>query len=191
MVRICPVCGKREIGPRAAMCEPCARKQNREYYFRIGVCPTCRKNKLFGTERMCPECRAPRAERQLRRYHANIEKMHSEAKERSARRYQKRKAAGICYICNERKATTGYVTCKLCRVKRSNKERLPIPRSERVENGLCYFCGEPLDREGRSCMKCATRCSKTLEGNRPRRNETWRRANDLVFGERKKDEVSV
>ena len=36
-----------------------------------------------------------------------------------------------------------------------NRQRLDIQRCERVSYGLCYVCGEKLDREGRTCKKCA------------------------------------
>lgn len=180
-MRMCPVCGKREIGPRAEMCDPCKRKRNREYYFRIGICPTCKRNKLFGSERMCIECRAKYSERAIQRYHANKELMKIREHERYVRRYAKLKESCLCIKCGHRKAEEGYARCRICRIKRQMKDRNDIPRSERVANGLCYFCGSELDRVGRSCTKCAARCTKALEGNRPKRNEEWRRKNSLIF----------
>lgn len=193
MARICPVCGKREIGPRAAMCEPCGRKAVREYYYARGICPTCKRNELYGGERMCIECRAHYAELKRKRYYADPERTKEQAHAAYRRRYTRRKEAGICYRCGRRRVEGTHILCKTCRITMSNKERQGIPRSERVAWGLCYFCGEPLDREGRSCKKCAERCIKTLERNRPKGNENWRRANEVVFGKRenKNEEVSV
>lgn len=163
------------------MCEPCRRKQNREYYFSIGICPRCRKEKLYNGERKCLECKAKEAELAIRRYHANAEKIQARDSERKKRRYTSRKEAGICVKCGRRNTSENHAYCRFCRVTRRNKERLVISRSERVAYGLCYFCGEPLDRDGRSCTKCAERCTKTLERNRPKRNEAWAKDNDLIF----------
>ncbi len=189
MSRMCPVCGKREIGPRAEMCESCGCKRNREYYFRIGVCPVCKKNKLFGTERMCPECRANAAERQFKRYYAQYEKVRIQTRASRKRVYDRRKSEGICTRCGTRKAQPGKALCKMCAIKKSNRETQDIPRSERVSHGLCYFCGESLDREGRSCKKCAERCTRTIAPYRPGKTKAWSDANELLFRKRGKDEV--
>ena len=55
-MRMCPVCGKREIGPRAAMCYLCGAKENREYYLAKGICPICKKNKLAEERKLCVDC---------------------------------------------------------------------------------------------------------------------------------------
>lgn len=193
-MRICPECGKREIGPRAAMCEPCSKRRNYAYYKLIGICPRCRKQKLYNGQKICVECCAKSTERAYQKYWGDEkyrEKVRSGAAMRSKRRYRIRKDTGICYYCGNREAVKGHTLCKICMIAIRNKQRLDIPRSERVSYGLCYFCGEPLDREGRSCSKCADRCRVSLEKNRRGRNEEWTRWNGLIFGRKVKDETQV
>ena len=190
-MRMCPECGKREIGPRAAMCGPCGRKAVRAYYFSKGICPECKKNELYNGERKCIECRAAESERRITRYHANTEKMRHEQHESYKRRYARRKEAGQCVKCG-RKTKNNHAYCGICLARRRNKQSSEILRSERVSNGLCYFCGEPLDRDGRSCTKCAERCTETIAKYRPVKSKTWDRANAAIFNsrsaERKKDD---
>lgn len=190
MARICPVCGKREIGPRATMCKQCNVKQNREYYVSHGICPRCKKQRLYNGEWACIECRALESERFRRRYHENAdfrERVLRTSNERHLRQWENRKNEGICGVCGRRKAAKGHSLCEVCMISKRNKQRMDIPRSERVSYGMCYICGEPLDREGRSCTKCATECASRLRRNP---NKMWRRSNELMFG-RKKDETQV
>jgi hypothetical protein len=187
VTRICPECGKREIGPRAAMCNPCGQKAVREYYFSRGICPACKRNELFGAERMCIECRARISERRIKRYHAQQEKLKAQASESHKRMYEKYKSQGICVRCKSRKAQEGYSTCKICTLKLRREQANEIPRSERVQNGLCYFCGQPLDRDGRSCTKCAERCTKIIAPHRGKNNKVWNDSNKAIF--RKKESV--
>lgn len=191
MGRMCPVCGKREIGPRAAMCDACGTREMRAYYHRRGICPTCKKNTLFGEERTCIECRAKIAEKQIKRYYEQYEKIRVQASESHKRSYARYKSEGICVRCRKRKARPGTTSCEICTIKRRNRELQDIPRSERVSHGLCYFCGQPLDREGRCCKKCAERCTNTIAPYRPNGNDEWRRANKLIFRKRDRDEEQV
>lgn len=55
-----------------------------------------------------------------------------------------------------------------------------MERSERPNYGFCYTCGNPLDRDGRVCKKCAEMMKKNLPADRD--NEAWRNDNNLIFG---------
>ena len=194
-MRICPECGKREIGPRAAMCEPCGRKAVRAYYLMRGICPECKRNELYNGERMCIECRAKEAERSARRRAGeNRERIIEQKKATYRRRYDRRKEAGVCYKCGRRSTKDGHILCELCRIKINTGQRLEIPRSERVNLGLCYFCGSELDREGRSCTKCAERNAETLKYARTRIRKdkhVWSEYNNGLFSKRESVENEV
>ena len=57
--------------------------------------------------------------------------------------------------------------------KQNEKER-------RIENRLCYFCGEPLtDEKGKCCKKCADAFRDKAQG-KTHDNEWWRKDNQLV-----------
>lgn len=70
--------------------------------------------------------------------------------------YKERLRSGICTRCGKRKATNGYVTCAICRNKNADLKRVrskTSPRSERVQNGLCYFCDNPVKTGYKVCEK--------------------------------------
>lgn len=63
---------------------------------------------------------------------------------------------GICTRCRKRKADYGYKTCGICREKIRNYKRIKYgkpDRSERYEQGLCYFCDNPIKDRYRVCEK--------------------------------------
>lgn len=123
-MRMCPVCGKREIGDRATMCHTCQMRERRAYFRKKGICPECGKNELFGEEKTCIECRAIDAERKLKKYYADVEKYRKESSERTRKRNEKRKEEGICVSCGKRKPEDGRFRCKICLVKERNESRM-------------------------------------------------------------------
>ena len=63
---------------------------------------------------------------------------------------------GICTRCRKRKADYGYKTCGICREKIRNYKRIKYgkpDRSERYEQGLCYFCNSPVKDGYKVCEK--------------------------------------
>lgn len=201
MARICPVCGKREIGPRAEMCNVCNRTQNRKIYQSLGICPICRTEKLFGDEKECPECRADRVNAVSDWRMRNRASSNAYANSYHRKTYAERKARGICVRCGKRAALSGKTHCGICRDKHNSwqnekKNTSGIPRVERVAYGLCYFCGEPLDREGRSCTKCAERNRANL-AKVDKSNNPWKIPTNSLYWKWKEErkgkneEVSV
>lgn len=166
------------------------RKARIEYHAARGLCPYCGKEKLFGDEKCCPECRA-------KKIIANVKWMNG-LKEKGRRRkltsnnarkvaYQRAKDNNLCPKCRKRKPKPGYVMCEMCLTKvrnyRAQKyiERGGFPRSERVERGLCYICGDPLDQDKTICKKCTEKLR-----NRPRKSgekgkHPWTATNTYFF----------
>ena len=60
---------------------------------------------------------------------------------------------GICTRCRKRSADNSYKTCGICRAKiRESKRKNAKPsRSERFEQGLCYFCDNPIKHGYKVC----------------------------------------
>lgn len=158
---LCPRCGK-TLDRKGHYCSECLEKvreynrANRKFYRENHICTECGKNSVPDGERICPECRAKAANRknslteeQKNRYKENF-------RIRQNVLYQERSRNGICTRCGKRKATNGYVTCAICRNKNADLKRVrskTSPRSERVQNGLCYFCDNPVKNGYKVCEK--------------------------------------
>lgn len=189
---VCIGCGG-ELDTDGKWCSKCRKKErdeskiDRDFYLSNKICPYCRKETLFGSERACPECRAKRTETVNRtreknkiQYNANLRKS------RSVQRI-KRKESGKCIRCGKRVALSSHVYCKQCLIKKREYERkqrenkgITIPRSERAANGLCYFCGNPIDRDGRACQTCADKMTANLPEKRGG-GVHWKKYNELIF----------
>lgn len=188
---ICVRCGKKPASENRVMCAECAEgqkleiRETRKYFREMGLCPRCGKNKLFGSERECLECSA-------RMYTLSVRSR--EKRNLSNREYYKRDKArlereGLCRRCRKNKADEGHIYCKACLIIHRERSRLyriktkenkcGIARSERPSYGLCYTCGNPLDRDGRICIKC----SGIMTNNLPAENVTkhWREDNKMLF----------
>lgn len=159
---LCIDCGT-ELDRDGVRCVKCNTKHNennkadRKWYRENGICPRCRKNSIFGDENMCPECSAEMYEinmnsrERLGREHCN--EVH---KEWSKRTHHEMIERGICTRCRKRKADYGYKTCGICRKKSREYKRMKYgkpDRSERYEQGLCYFCDNPIKDRYRVCEK--------------------------------------
>ena len=132
-------------------------KEDRKWYRENGICPRCRKNIILGTENVCPECSAyayeitMKSRERLGKEHYN--KVH---KEWSKRTHHEMIQKGICTRCRKRKADYGYKTCGICREKGRKYKRVKYgkpDRSERCEQGLCYFCDNPIKDGYKVCEK--------------------------------------
>lgn len=156
---LCILCGN-PLDREGVHCKKCREKINeevrkdREFYAKNGICPRCRKNKLFGNEKVCPECAAKGYENTMRtREGTHYNEVHRKwAKEE----YERRKQNGICTRCGKQKADSGYYTCGICRDKDRNKKRIKstaIPKNERINLGLCYFCDNPVKEGYKVCEK--------------------------------------
>ena len=171
---LCVRCGEKAVRGKV-MCAECAAKQkiiaknNREFYRSMGFCYRCGKNKLFGDEKECPECLA-------KMYEANkksIQRRNIDLSDYYKKYYQKLKESGKCLDC-KKNVENGHVYCDACLIKRRNlgkkyrrkNDNCSIDRSERPSYGLCYTCGEPLDRDGRICQKCADKMIMNLQTKR-------------------------
>lgn len=159
---LCIDCGN-VLDRNGVRCVKCNEKNNKEskedrkWYRENGICPRCRKNIILGTENVCPECSAYAYEitmnsrERLGKEHYN--KVH---KEWSKRTHHEMIQKGICTRCRKRKADYGYKTCGICREKGRKYKRVKYgkpDRSERCEQGLCYFCDNPIKDGYKVCEK--------------------------------------
>ena len=126
-------------------------RETRAFYKSIGLCPRCGKNRVTGDEKNCPECRAKSAEYQKKWREKHLDEYNQKQNVSHRSLYQKRKEAGLCTRCGKRPHLYNNQFCGVCREKRRtyvSGKRLQskkLTRNERLEHGLCYFCGaEPL-----------------------------------------------
>ena len=190
-IGVCTKCGG-ELDTDGKTCSKCRelanrkKKEDRDYYLAHGICPYCCTEKLFGTERSCPECRAKRLNITERSRKRNWDKVLEQTASSHRKKYHDRKEQGLCVRCGKRKSESDRTVCMICLTKKrrydqENRERkgIVIPRSERVANGLCYTCGNVLDRDGRICASCADRMTRNLPEERGG-NVYWSKQNRFI-----------
>ena len=191
---ICTDCGKQKAIVGKIRCDECSKKQveenrlNHAFYIKIGICPFCRKEKLFGSEKSCPECNAKRVNANDVYRNRNRERYNKMCSEYRKKYKAEREAKGLCNRCGKRAAETGRKTCIVCREKQREQQRLDrdrkgvkVDRNERVANGLCYFCAEPIDRDGKSCSKCAAIMTANLPEKRGGGKHIWRMYDQALY----------
>ena len=191
---LCVGCGN-PIDRVGVYCIKCREKINkvtrerRQWYLSHKICPRCGKNDLMGDETVCPECRARNTNNVLtKRNRSEYNTYHNEW---SKITYQNRKKQGMCTRCGKRKATEGMTTCALCRA-RDNETRIARvgthDRSERTENGICYFCDNPTKKGYKVCEKHYQMNIENAEKGRKtqKAQEYIRSMNRIVYGNRRK-----
>ena len=130
-------------------------KQTYEFYKSRGYCVRCKKNQAMLDRILCDECAEKQAERDIAR--RRTKKFKEFNREMSKINYQKRKEAGKCGRCGKRKPIPGKLKCLDCTLKCKKYDRgrklHPVPHSDRVTRGLCYFCAEPVLSGKKTCKK--------------------------------------
>lgn len=185
---LCLSCGN-PLDRDGTYCTPCLKEKNetqrldRHFYQEHGICPRCRKNELFGDEKNCPECAAKEYSIIMPKRTENREHYNELHKEWSKKEYDRRKEVGICTRCGKRKAENGHYTCGICREKerRYKRKRYGKPnRSDRIEEGLCYFCDNHVKSGYKVCEKHYQRMIDM--GNLPQAKEARKKiSSDWIF----------
>ena len=199
---LCVKCGKRPPAPHRSQCEECAAKKrpaDLERYHRrtaarvaLGLCPKCGKRPPAPDHQLCEPCnektnRASRA-RDARLRAAGMPRRdpgraREYERERSRRKVEASRAAGLCTRCGQAPAVEGRASCEPCLEKRRADDRaryaagkaagLPYGganaeakrragrakskrrQKERLEAELCIRCGKhPPADGGTTCQPC-------------------------------------
>lgn len=185
---LCADCGK-PASENRKFCEECLEKkrinsrQERLFRKRNNLCLYCGKESVYLNDSFCEVCEQKQKENQRRSVEKNREHNRVKAIEiRNSRREQ-----GLCTRCGKHKASSNRSLCEWCLAKARNnysKNKNDISRSERSSYGLCYFCGLPLDREGKTCSNCADKIIGNFKGKRAK-SESWEQDNKRVFLKRR------
>ena len=152
-------------------------REERAFYVSIGLCPRCGKSRLFGEEKTCPECRAKSAEYQKKWRERNLDECNQKHNAYYRSLYQQRKEAGMCTRCGKRKALHNTLLCGICkdrrRIYREEKrvQNEKLTRNERLEHGLCYFCGAAPLPGFKTCEKHHKVFAKNADKSRQKYKE--------------------
>lgn len=169
----CGQCGKINDRPNRALCSECTKKdierqtEIRKWYREQGFCPKCKKNKLMGDEKTCVECRAADAnlhqkirDNNTKAYNAHMATYHKSL-------YDKRKEQGLCPVCGKPNKDKRYITCPICRDKKNRRTQPKFLREERIKNGLCIWCDNPVKNGYKICEKhYQMNCEKAKKSNK-------------------------
>ena len=133
-------------------------RDERVFFQDLKICPYCHVERLFGSEKSCPECRAKQAEERAIHRENNRERYNVKMRTYHKALYENRIAQGICPRCGKRKVEEGFRRCARCRAVDGEKRRikgLDIVKGgeNRVKNGQCYWCGEPVKAGYKVCEK--------------------------------------
>ena len=174
---LCLKCGN-PLDREGTYCVKCRKdisqdqKERRHWYQSSGICPRCGKNDLYGDEKMCIECVAKSykntidsRERLGKEHYNEIHRVWAKNK------HQERIGLGICTRCGDRKADNGYKTCGICRAKTREYKRMKYGKPDRrdhYQQGLCYFCDNPVKHGYKVCEKHYELNIKNLDNDKMR-----------------------
>ena len=191
---LCPRCGK-ELDREGHYCSECLaknreyRKNNRLFYKQNGLCSACGKEKAFGDEMQCISCRE-KHRRRKKETKEQRERYNEKFKEYSRNLYKERIEQGICPRCGKRKVAYGRKKCQICLNKDAERHREKSykkrnERDYRIENHLCWYCGEPAMENKKICLSCHERCTENGKKSL-RKNDYWKQDNKIIFMKNKK-----
>ena len=200
----CVRCKKDNPTPESQWCPECAvkvktrNKQDREWFKERGICTLCRQERAVKGKTLCPNCsdRMKATNKATRDKWSEEDRQHTLKiiKEARIRRIERRLSQGLCIKCGKHKiAKNSTRECEYCLIKKRayNKqyrekkldEQGILTQKQRIERGLCYWCGDPYEPNGtRFCEKCR---EKARQRTRNQDKSNWlkwhKRENALLF----------
>ena len=157
------------------------RKEDREFYDKLGICVCCGKAKRAEGHAQCPKCLERGALYQAKKRASATPEMKAEENAKRREVYNRRRDAGLCPQCG--KPATHGIYCyehsiKIKRYNMKTAERMKRERHERglvpdyrKANHLCLRCGAPIEN-GNDTSYCNFCLSKIAEC--ARQTTTWR-----------------
>ena len=158
---LCPACGKVPATEGLTLCEPCNEKRRARERARYARAMS--EGKLYGGR--------------------PVETRRRIGRERSRKRDEARRAAGLCTSCGTRPPVEGGATCEPCRITRRESEREAY--TARRAAGQCVWCAGPVNDGGSRCAPCAV-----LESERRDRERRNARSRELYWERRARSECT-
>ena len=149
--RFCLRCGKAPAEPGCTVCEPCA--ETRRARERARYAKARAEGKPYGGRK--------------------VETRRRIGRERSRKRDETRRAAGLCTGCGKHPPVEGGASCESCRAARRAAERALY--ASRRAAGLCGTCGGPTTDGGSRCAPCAVAESARYPSKNAARREEYAR----------------
>lgn len=146
-----------------------------------GICVQCGQRDAFQGYVRCPECieKVNESSAKCRDDKEKRAKYNKHEREKRKQLYEERKNKHMCTICGKKLPEDyKYSTCVLCRKKRSEKRRTGRNYGEafreRIEAGVCMYCGDEVVEGYRFCEKHLKTARDSMEKARSVSSEKWR-----------------
>ena len=149
-----------------------------------GLCRHCGKAPALEGRTTCGPCAEARRARERAKYARGkaegklyggrkVETRRRTGRERSRRRDEARRVAGLCTGCGRHPPVEGGATCESCREARRAAERALY--ASRRAAGLCGSCGGPTTDGGSRCAPCAVAETARYPSKNAARREQYAR----------------
>ena len=166
---------------RARAYERERRRREVEQRRAAGLCLHCGKAPALEGRTACDPCNEKRRARERAKYAKAkaqgklyggrpVETRRRIGRERSRKRDEARRAAGLCTACGRHPPVEGGSTCEPCRIARRESERETYAAKRAA--GQCVRCAGPVNDGGSRCAPCSVLESE--RGDRERRNARTR-----------------
>lgn len=150
---------------------------------RMRICVQCGKEKPFPGYVRCPMCieKAEEASRKCWQDEGKRIRYNKHGAERHKELRLERKEKGLCPKCGKPIKDGTHITCSQCRTKHNVDRRAKSIRrpgehfKERIEAGVCMYCGGDLAPGYKLCEKCLEKRRRINKGINPKASEKWRK----------------
>ena len=148
-----------------------------------GICVMCGNNDAFPGYVKCPEC-IEKVGLASRRCWANKEKRiryNKHGNERKKKLILERKEKGMCPKCGKPVRNEKYIYCARCREKKNAARRAKNSRRpgehfrDRIEAGVCMYCGSDPVPGYKLCEKCLEKRRCINNKFSQKSSEKWRK----------------
>lgn len=150
---------------------------------KYGICVQCGQRDAFPGYIRCPECIEKVSIASARCWDDKEKRMkyNRRGKERKKQLREERKSKHLCTNCGKPLPKKyEYLTCVLCRKKRSEKRRSGTDYGEsfrkRIEEGVCIHCGNEVVTGYKLCEKHLEITRRNIE--KANRTTSWRGENN-------------
>lgn len=171
-------------------------RETRKWYKEHGICIRCRVNDVQPGHTRCLQCRFDENEEGRKRRDNWTPEQHEAEKARqrasAKRRYDERRAAGLCTKCGKRPPSHGKTMCPRClsRNARNNlnykRKHGALPSDMRGDGLYCSLCCKPVCNGEKTCPSCLVIKQKNVAKARERFLEIqhpWKQSNHNLFDE--------